>query len=103
MARLIEISTTQTLPPTLWLEVGDLLLFRVNGGHVQTGDDVVERLGPYLPGTVLNNGQVLNPEGLPNTVLFLARAPGQARIDVVNGGFGQPVNRQTFELTITSY
>ena len=100
MARLIEISTTQTIQPTLSLEVGDLLLFRANGGHVQLDNGVVERLGPYLPGSVLGDGQILAPEGLPNAILFLATAPGQARIDVVNGGFGQAVSQQTFELII---
>ena len=69
---------------------------------MESGDEVVEQLGPYLTGSVLDNGQVLAPEGLPNAILFLARAPGQARINVVAGGFGQPLNQQTFDLTIES-
>ena len=100
MARLIEVQNPSQLPSSLTFKVGDLLLFRVSGAHTQTGNDVLERLGPYPSGLLLDGGQILMPEGPPNTVFFLARQAGQARIDVVSGGFGEPLNRLVFDIVI---
>ena len=85
MGRLIEIQQTQDLPPSLTIQVGDVLLFGATGGHVQSGADVVKILGPFLTGILGDNGQIMSPMGAPNTVLFLARRPGRATIDVVTG------------------
>ena len=62
-----------------------MLLFCATGGHVRSGTDVVEMLGPFLPAVLGGNGLILSPEGAPNTVLFRGRRPGRATIDVVTG------------------
>lgn len=67
------------------MHVGDLLVFGAAGGHVRSGAEVLERLGPFVPGAVGTDGQVLSPMGAPNTLLFLARSPGSAHIEVVRG------------------
>ena len=85
MARLIEVQHAQNLPTNLTIRVGDALAFGATGGHVRSGADVVEILGPFLPGVLGDNGRILSPMGAPNTVLFLARRPGRATIDVVTG------------------
>lgn len=85
MARLIEVQDARALPSRLTLRVGDLLTCGASGGHVRSGAGIVEMLGPFLPGVLTESGEALSPEGAPNTVLFLARRPGQAEIDVVTG------------------
>jgi hypothetical protein len=67
------------------ITVGDVLFFRATGGHVHSGAEVVEILGPFVRGVVGDNGQIISPMGAPNRVLFLARHPGRATIDVVTG------------------
>jgi hypothetical protein len=62
-----------------------VLYFGATGGHVHSGAEVVEILGPFLPGVLGDNGQIFSPMGAPNAVLFLARRPGRATIDVVTG------------------
>jgi hypothetical protein len=85
MARLIEVQDARVCPSPLTVGPGDILLFRAVGGHVREGADVVELLGPFLPAVVGDHGSILAPMGLPNTVLFRARKPGQALIDVITG------------------
>ena len=85
MGRLIEVQQAEGLPPILTIAVGDVLVFNATGGHVQAGADVIELYGPLLPGVVGDKDQILSPMGAPNTVLFLARRPGRATIDVVTG------------------
>jgi hypothetical protein len=85
MGRLIEVQHAQDLPTRLTIRVGDVLVFGATGGHVRSGAEVVEILGPFLPGILGDDGQILSPMGAPNAVLFLARRPGRATIDVVTG------------------
>lgn len=85
MSRLIEVQQARSLPSILAVKVGDVLRFGATGGHVHSGTDVVEILGPFLPSVVGGNGEILSPMGAPNTVLFVARRPGRATIDVVTG------------------
>jgi hypothetical protein len=85
MARLIEVQRAQGFPQHLPLRVGDLLLFRASGGHVQSGSGVIERLGPFISAVVGDHGEVLSPMGPPNATLFLVRGPGEAIISVVTG------------------
>lgn len=99
MGRLIEIQHVQVVPPSLTLEAGDVLIFDATGGRVQSNSGVMEFLGPFLPGVIGDNGQILSPMGTPNTILFLARRPGRATIDVV---IGEPWNAsRTITLDIT--
>jgi hypothetical protein len=83
--RLIEVQRAQDLPPTLTITAGDVLIFGATGGHIHSGAEVVEILGPFVRGVVGDNGQVISPMGAPNRVLFLALHPGRATIDVVTG------------------
>lgn len=85
MARLIEVQDARMCPSPLTVRPGDVLLFRAAGGRVRSGGEVVELLGPFLQAVVGDDGNILTPMGPPNTVLFRARRPGQALIDVVTG------------------
>jgi hypothetical protein len=85
VCRLIEIQGTQDLPPFLAVRTGDMLLFEASGGHVISGGEAVELLGAFLRSVVGDNQLVLSPQGAPNAVVFLARCPGPAKIDVITG------------------
>jgi hypothetical protein len=86
VGRLIEFrADAGTLPPRLTVEVGDLLVFGATGGHVQSGADAVELMGAFQTGVLADDGRILTPTGAPGTVLFRARCPGLATIDVVTG------------------
>lgn len=92
MSRLIEIQDLDALPPALKVQSGDVLWFAATGGRAGPSDgkmnesaDVVSLLGIYMQCVIGTNGQVLSPLGSPNTVLFLARQSGRARIEVVTG------------------
>lgn len=102
MGRLIDVQNAQALPPSLTLKVGDLLIFGVTGGHVQSGTDVVEILGPFFPGLMGDNGEILSPMGAPNTVMFLTRRSGRATIDVVTGDPWYTSQITTLEMIVES-
>ena len=85
MSRLIEIQASQCLPPSLAVCVGDLLLFESSGGYVQSGSEYLELLGAFLKSLMGTDQQVLSPLGAPNAVVFLARYPGIAEINVITG------------------
>jgi hypothetical protein len=91
MARLIEVLNVALCRSPLIIRVGDALLFHGLGGHVRSGGDAIEMLGPFVQATVGENGTVLTPSGPPNTVVFRARRTGTAAIDVVTGNFSSPV------------
>jgi hypothetical protein len=100
MGRLIEIEHVGEGSPTLTVHVGDVLLFKATGGHVQSGDDVVEMLGAFLPAIQGDNGNILTPMGAPNTVLFRALRPGRASIDVVTGDPWHAPQTTTLGITV---
>lgn len=98
MARLIEVQDAPGCPSPLTVHRGDVLLFRAAGGHVRSGEDVIELLGPFLSAVVGDDGNIFTPMGPPNAILFHARKPGRASIDVVSG---EPfVSSQTTVLTV---
>jgi hypothetical protein len=100
MARLIDIQRGQPLPASLTVRVGDVLMFEATGGHVHSGSDLVEILGPFVPGVVGDNGEILSPMGAPNAVLFLLHGPGRASIDVVTGDPWSASQTMMLELTV---
>ncbi|MDX6694042.1 MAG: hypothetical protein QOF02_1645 [Blastocatellia bacterium] len=102
MGRLIEIAPEQPLPPSLTLRVGDLLSFAATGGHVQSGSGVVEILGPFITGLLLDDSRILSPEGTPGAVFFLARRPGRATIDVITGDPWSAPHTKTMVITVES-
>lgn len=85
MGRMIEVQQVREGPSSLTIQTGDVLVFSVAGGHVRTGGDVVDMIGPLLAAVVGDNGAVLTPMGAPNRVLFRARQAGYAVIDVIVG------------------
>jgi hypothetical protein len=85
MGRLIEAQLTPDGPTRLTIMVGDMLQFAASGGHVRSGERCIEMLGPFRSAVVAINDEVLAPMGAPNVVLFIARQPGSAEIDVVTG------------------
>jgi hypothetical protein len=85
MPRLIEVPDAEVCPSPQTVKVGDVFLFRAAGGHVRSGHDVIELVGPFVPAVMGDDGNILTPMGPPNTVLFRARQPGDALIDVVTG------------------
>jgi hypothetical protein len=85
MGQLIEVQDARAGPSALTVRAGDVLLFHAAGGHVRSGGDVIELLGPFLSATLGADGQVVAPMGAPNVVLVRAHRPGRAMIEVVTG------------------
>jgi hypothetical protein len=102
MSRLIEVQHAQDLPTRLTIRVGDVLNFGATGGYVHSGAEVVEILGPFLPGVLGDNGEILSPMGAPNAVLLLARRPGRATIDVVTGDPWHAPETTALSITVES-
>lgn len=100
MSRLIEVQDARMCSSPLTVHLGDVLLFRAAGGHVRSGGDVVELLGPFLPAVVGDDGNILTPMGPPNTVLFHARRPGRALIDVITGDPFQATRTTALGITV---
>jgi len=85
MALLIEADSS--LPSQIHLAKSDVLLVRAFGVQIETGQHVVEVLGPLVSAVVQPSGQSLSPEGPPNSILFVARERGTAKVNVF---FGDP-------------
>lgn len=100
MSRLIEVQYVQACPPSLTINVGDVLAFGATGGHIQTGGNVVELLGPFLPAVLGDNGEIVSPVGGPSAVWFVARQSGRARIDVVTGDPWQAPQTTILDITV---
>jgi hypothetical protein len=100
MARLIEITQVRDAPPHLVIGVGDLLQFNAGGAVVRDGADVLEMLGPFRPAVIVGDGTPLSPEGMPNTVMFLARARGSAVIELVSGDLWQNPVRTVLNVVV---
>jgi hypothetical protein len=100
MDRLIEVQQAQACPASLTINVGDVLAFAATGGHVQSGANVLELLGPFLPAIMGDHGEILSPMGGPNAVWFLARRSGRARIDVVTGDPWQTPETTILDITV---
>lgn len=95
---MIEVGTE--LPSSLTVKVGDVLTFAASGGAVETGEEVIEAIGPFAPAIVGLEGLTVTAESPPTSVLFRAHAPGRARIAVFTG-FGSPTpGRGTIEILV---
>jgi hypothetical protein len=100
MGRLLEIRYVRGCARKLQIKAGDLIIFSGTGGHIRSGADVVELLGPFLTSTLTDDGQIISPMGTPNKVMFLARSGGRASIDVVTGDPWRTFNTTTLEIII---
>jgi hypothetical protein len=94
MNRFIDIRPDdEGLPSGLVITVGDVVRFTATGGRIRSGTGV-ELLGILSDSVVGTGGVVLTPLGPPTAVLFLARSPGSAVVDVVTGDpFRSPATR----------
>jgi hypothetical protein len=72
------------LPAELVLAVGDVVRVAATGGSVRSGSGV-ELLGILTDSVVGLDGSVRTPLGPPGAVLFRAREPGRAVVDLVSG------------------
>src|SRR5437016_2046275 len=102
MPRLIEVQDPRLCTAPLTLHAGDVLLVRAAGGRVRSGDNVVEMLGPFVPAVVGDDANILTPMGPPNVVLFRARGPGRALIEVVTGDPFQVTRTSALTITVES-
>lgn len=85
MSRLIAVDLVgDEFPDEVVVAVGDVLRFTASGGRVRQGD-AVEMVGIFTDGVLGADGHALSPMGSPNAVMFRARQPGTADIDVVTG------------------
>jgi hypothetical protein len=81
------------LPAELVLGVGDVVRVAATGGGVRSGTGV-ELLGILTDSVVGTDGSVLTPLGPPGAVLFRAREPGRAVVELVSGDpFRESVTR----------
>src|SRR5436190_2188047 len=85
MARLIEVQDVEGDSALEPVAVGDMLLFHASGGHVRSGTEVVELIGPFVSAVSGAEGEIRTPASPPNTVLFRARRKGEAEIDILTG------------------
>lgn len=73
------------MPRRLSVAVGDVLWFVATGVRIQSGGNVVQMLGPFMAAFLGPAGQIVSPQGPPSSVFVLARAPGQATIEIITG------------------
>ena len=94
MGRYVDIRPDdEGLPAELVLAVGDVVRVAATGGGVRSGTGV-ELLGILTEGVVGIDGSVLTPLGPPGAVLFRAREPGRAIVELVSGDpFREPLTR----------
>lgn len=104
MGRLIEVQNPFDLAANVTIEVGDVFVFDATGGQVRAGAQVVELLGSFLQAVVGGQGQIVAPMGGPNKVLFHARHPGRAKIDVMTGDpWRPPPTTTTLNITVAPH
>lgn len=102
MARLIETQSLPDLPSPIRISSGDVLMFSASGGRIQAGSEVLELLGSFVPGLLQEAGEIVSPMGAPGTVMFRARGPGQATIQVITGDPWYGSTTQTLEVQVVS-
>jgi hypothetical protein len=102
MKRLVEVQDAPGFPAALAVGVGDLLVFDGTGGRVTAGVGVVEPLGALIKSVVGDDGRVLSPAGAPNAVVFLARRPGSATVEVAAGDPWGASRLATVEIAVSA-
>ena len=102
MPRLVEIQRAEDAPATVRLQTGDVLSIGGSGGLIRDGEDAVTFVGAFLPAVCATTGEVVAPMGAPSIVLFAARAPGSATIEVVGGDPWSVSTRTTITILIAS-
>src|SRR5689334_7014352 len=82
MAHLVTIDS-QELPQKIFINAGDVLLFKATGGHPLSGSDVIAYIGVFSESFLLPTGEKIYPQGSPGIVLFKALRPGKALLNLV--------------------
>jgi hypothetical protein len=85
MRRLIETDDAAAVVSRVTICVGDVLLFAATGSRVISGSENIEIVGPLVRSVIGDDGQVYSPAGPPNSVMVVARQPGNAVIEVMTG------------------
>jgi|SRR4051812_13626018 len=85
MGRIIEVDDITALPDSIAVGRADVLILKVTGAQVTIGSHLLEMIGPLIPGVIAGNGQIISPEGAPNTIVLVARQSGEAQIQVATG------------------
>jgi hypothetical protein len=98
MANFIEAAVEGKLPASISMHQGDVLSVPATGGRLIKGGEVLELLGPFYPAFLNAVGELIAPSGSPNQLLFLARKPGMATIEVISES---ALQRRVFEVTVT--
>ena len=75
----------------------DLLVVRVTGGTVVAGAPAIEALNAFDAVSLAPDSSILDVAGGSDAVLFLAPAPGQTRIEVLQG---DPRRTTVFDLVV---
>lgn len=101
MPRLIVIDpAVESLPSRLRLVEGDLVHFAASGGRVRGGSGAVELLGVFVSGVLDTAGHALVPAGAPDAVVFRARRPGTATVEVLVGDPWEAMWRRALDITV---
>jgi hypothetical protein len=96
MPRLVDLRSGP-LGNRLVLEPGDIVLLAATGVRITSGS-AVELLGLHQTATLLRDGRVLAPEGVPDVVVLSALMPGSSSVQLVTGA---PFNPISTELAVT--
>lgn len=100
MSRLIQVDAGVVGGAPLVVRLGDVLAFAASGVRMGVGSSVLEQLGPLLTAVVGVDGRVISPEGPPSTVLFVARAPGRATLEVMIGEPWRAPHRTSYVIDV---
>ena len=102
MPRLIEVDDASKCLSPLRLRTGELLLFHASGGRIESGNDVIKMMGPFITAVIGENGSILTPECPPNTVAFLAQKNGSAVISLITGALWHSPQATRLEISVES-
>ncbi|MGB8193615.1 MAG: hypothetical protein WCF67_16915 [Chitinophagaceae bacterium] len=99
MPKLIEIVDAEYLPAYITLNTGDLLQLGASGGHIISGEGIIELLGAFTQSFMQDNN-IASPAGPPGILLLLAREPGKAQLNIITGDpWSKPVTNR-IEITV---
>ena len=99
MTRFVDIEAPA--PRRLRVRAGDVLRFAASGGRIEAGEGVVEPLGPFVPGVIGLDDELLSPQGGPAFYVLRAVGPGKARLTLFTsrGGF-EPAERREIDIVV---
>jgi hypothetical protein len=96
---LFELSSSENLPSTVELRVGDVLSVSAIGVLGKFEGGAIEILGPLTIGTLSKAGPIL-PEGGPNHMLLIARKKGTVEFQLVFGTVWGPRRNASLSIEV---